>query len=61
MATNVRTALETAMMEFVCQISHLILLGLVITPHPTVAMSTSVENGTINGVIVLDVVLLSVL
>lgn len=30
-------------------------------PHPTVAMSTSVENGTINGIIVLDVVLLSVL
>lgn len=57
MATNVCTALKTAMTELVCQISHLMLLGRVITPppHPTVAMSTSVENGTINGVIVLDV------
>lgn len=61
MATNVCTSLKTAMTELVCQISHLILLGLVITPHPAVAVSTSVENGTINDIIVLDVLLLSVL
>lgn len=34
MATNVCTSLKTAMTELVCQISHLILLGLVIPPHP---------------------------
>lgn len=39
----------------------LILSGLVITPHRAVVVSTSVENGTINDIIVLDVVLLSVL